>query len=95
MIETKRVELESEDIEALREVLPELKGSLVQFSNGCVVVLNEEAGCYWGDDPYGNLFGIETQETWVEQLIQKVVYWNEPRDEQGRLLQPERAANDD
>ena len=95
MIETTRVEMESEDIDVLRQAFPELKGALVRFSNGCVIVLNEEAGCYWGDDPYGSMFAIDVRDGWEEQLLEKIAFWNEPRDETGRLLHPEQAANDD
>ena len=87
MIRTPKIERDSHDLEALRTELPQLIGSFVAFSNGCVICLQEEAGSFWGDSPYGELFGIEADKDWVEKLIKTLAYWNEPRNEKGLLIQ--------
>lgn len=93
MIRTPKIERDSHDLDALRDELPSLVGAMITFSNGCVIVLQEEAGCFWGDSPYGELFGFEADEAWVDKVLNKLAYWNEPRDERGLLIR--QAVDDD
>lgn len=93
MINTPKIERDSDELEALRAELPDFVGAMITFSNGCVIVLQEEAGCFWGDNPYGVLFGIEADDGWVDALIRKLAYWNDPRDEKGLLIR--QTASDD
>lgn len=93
-METPRVELDSTDLVGCERALPDLVGSLVRFSNGVVIVLQDEAGCFWGDDPYGNMFGVEVSASWVQCLMKTVEYWNAPRDETGAMMHPDKETND-
>ena len=87
MINTPKIQRDSHDLEALGAELPQLIGSFVTFSNGCVICLHAEAGSFWGDSPYGELFGVEADKDWVESLLNTLAYWNQPRDEKGLLIQ--------
>lgn len=78
-----RVELDSGDLDAVEAVLPSLVGKVVYFSNGCDYVLLEEAGCFWGDSPYGEVLCVEIKEGWPQRIVGTLRYWNE-HDEQYR-----------
>lgn len=76
MLHIERIALDSENLDDLKHRLPKLIGTHVQFSNGYEVVLVEDAGCYWGDTPEGNILCIEAGSGWEQSLLNLLVSWN-------------------
>lgn len=72
-----RITVDSEDLAAVEQSLPALIGKLVHFSNGCDVIFEDEAGCYWGDSPYGDILCVQIREGWEQGLLNTLQYWNE------------------
>lgn len=76
-VQIERVTRDSNDLADVRRELPKLIGKLVHFSNGCDLILENEAGCYWGDSPYGDVLCIELKDGWETGLLNILEYWNE------------------
>lgn len=72
-----RVTIDCGDLAAVEELLPDLIGKLVHFTNGCDVIFENEAGCYWGDSPYGGVLCFQIQEGWEQGMLNILRYWNE------------------
>lgn len=72
-----RVTIDCDDLAAVEELLPDLIGKMVHFTNGCDVIFENEAGFYWGDTPYGEIMCIQIHEGWEQALLNNLQYWNE------------------
>lgn len=83
---TKTESIDSKDLEAVREALISMIGERVDFSNGCTVFLIDDNGIYWGTNPYGVDHGWNADGDYVRKVVAWLEYWNEARDEQGRML---------
>ncbi|MCX4117206.1 hypothetical protein [Aeromonas hydrophila] len=83
---TKTESIDSKDLEAVRKALISMIGERVDFSNGCTVFLIDDNGIYWGTNPYGIDRGWDVNEHYISNVIKWLEYWNEARDEQGRML---------
>jgi hypothetical protein len=77
------IELDSYDLKSLRKQLKSLLGQTVRFSNGCYLSLVEDAGNFWGDDPYGQCWCCGAGEHATNAIAKWLEFWNEARDEKG------------
>lgn len=78
--------IDSRDMEAVKEALGCMIGERVEFSNGCTVFLIDDNDIYWGTNPYGLDHGWNADDSYICKVIKWLEYWNEARDEQGRIL---------
>lgn len=71
----------------LRSQLLAAIGRNVKFSNGCWLSLKDDEGMFWGDTPYGIIWGCNSDDDWLDSVLTWLSYWDEDRDEAGRLIQ--------
>lgn len=60
--------------------------SEVEFHNGCRLALPAQDGAYWGTTPYGTDWCCNAGSDAPQAISTWVQYWNDNRDEAGRLI---------
>lgn len=70
----------------VRDQIREETISAVTFHNGCWLALPAEDGMYWGITPYGTDWGCNAGPGAPQAISTWVQYWNDNRDEAGRLI---------
>ena len=59
--------------------------SHVDFSNGCSIWL-KDGGVFWGTDPYGQDFAVNSDDRWFDNVMSRLRYWDDDRDELGHII---------
>lgn len=82
----KRIEYEEEGYDDVESWMSSNFGKTVEFKNGCTVFLEDDSGCIWGTNPYGQDWACNYKKDWQGQVVNWLVYWDAPRTETGDLI---------
>lgn len=80
---TDKIELDTENNPNLPEQLKAAMGKEIKCSNGCSLYLIDEEGLFWGVSPYGLDWACNSDDRWLESVLNWLSFWNEPRTETG------------
>lgn len=80
------VEIDSDDKTNLAQNILTNLGNQIQFSNGCWVSLEDDNGMFWGVCPYNQDWGCNSNDDYIEPIMNWIKYWDEPRTETGEEI---------
>lgn len=79
------IDLNTQDKHIVKKIKNSV-GQTIEFSNGCWLNMVEDNGVFWGVTPYGQDWCCNVDINFVDVVFKWVLYWNEPRSENGQLL---------